>query len=114
MNGVVDSEKIEIEYINMEDNALAPGRHVAEFKHIFEHFTTPMNDKNQLKKEDEKSKNKEEELQKKEKVSEEDEAEEEKQVLSKKQRKLMKRMKVFDLKMKVRRPDLVEEWDITS
>ena len=38
---------------------------------------------------------------------------EEKQV-SKKQRKLMSRMKVFDLKMKVRRPDMVEAWDITA
>ena len=37
----------------------------------------------------------------------------EKQV-SKKQKKLMGRMKVFDLKMKVRRPDMVEAWDITT
>lgn len=43
---------IEIEYVNKDDDILAPGRvnycdincfqHVAEFKHIFEHFTTPM------------------------------------------------------------------------
>jgi len=36
------------------------------------------------------------------------------QKMSKKQRKLMMRMKVFDLKMKVRRPDMVESWDVTS
>ena len=40
-------------------------------------------------------------------------AKEEKQI-SKKQKKLMNRMKVFDLKMKVRRPDMVESWDVTS
>lgn len=34
--------------------------------------------------------------------------------LSKKQRKLMNRMKVFDLKMKIRRPDMVEAWDVTA
>ena len=34
--------------------------------------------------------------------------------MSKKQRKLFLRMKVFDLKMQVRRPDLVEAWDITT
>lgn len=34
--------------------------------------------------------------------------------MSKKQRKLMMRMKVFDLKMKIRRPDLVESWDVTA
>lgn len=26
----------------------------------------------------------------------------------------MTRMKVFDLKMKIRRPDLVEAWDVTA
>lgn len=36
-------QNIEIEYVSMDDNILAPGRHVAEFKHIFEHFTTPTN-----------------------------------------------------------------------
>lgn len=35
-------------------------------------------------------------------------------VLSKKQRKLQMRMKVFDLKMRVRRPDMVEAWDVTT
>lgn len=34
--------------------------------------------------------------------------------MSKKQRKLQSRMKIFDLKMNVRRPDLVEAWDATA
>lgn len=34
--------------------------------------------------------------------------------MSKKQRKQMARMKIFDLKMNVRRPDLVEAWDATA
>jgi splicing factor 3B subunit 2 len=34
--------------------------------------------------------------------------------MSKKQRKLLARMKVFDLKMRVRRPDMVEAWDVTA
>ena len=37
----------------MDENILAPGRHVAEFKHIFEHFTTPMNAIDKQKKKDE-------------------------------------------------------------
>ena len=43
----------------------------------------------------------------------EDEEKKEKQ-MPKKMRKLMTRMKVFDLKMKIRRPDLVENWDVTA
>ncbi len=56
---------IEFEYVNMDENILAPGRvrllklnnlqHVAEFKHIFEHFTTPIaGDKKDKKKEEDK------------------------------------------------------------
>lgn len=70
-NGKIDLGNIEFEYVNMDENILAPGRvrkcfliilqHVAEFKHIFEHFTTPMN-QNDIKikrKEDEKRNNEE-------------------------------------------------------
>jgi len=34
--------------------------------------------------------------------------------MTKKQRKLAKQMKIFDLKMSVERPDLVEAWDVTA
>ena len=34
--------------------------------------------------------------------------------MTKKQRKQMAQMKIFDLKMQVKRPDLVEAWDVTS
>ena len=34
--------------------------------------------------------------------------------MTKKQRKQLAQMKIFDLKMQVRRPDLVEAWDVTS
>lgn len=36
------------------------------------------------------------------------------QKMTKKQRKMMAQMKIFDLKMQVKRPDLVEAWDVTS
>ncbi len=35
-------------------------------------------------------------------------------MLTKKQKKIASMMKVFDLMMKVKRPDLVEAWDVTS
>lgn len=34
--------------------------------------------------------------------------------MTKKQRKQLAQMKIFDLKMQVKRPDLVEAWDVTS
>ena len=34
--------------------------------------------------------------------------------MTKKQRKQMAQMKIFDLKMQVKRPDLVEAWDVTT
>ena len=34
--------------------------------------------------------------------------------MTKKQRKQQAQMKIFDLKMQVKRPDLVEAWDVTS
>ena len=39
---------------------------------------------------------------------------EESHQMTKKQRKLAKQMKIFDLKMQVERPDLVEAWDVTA
>jgi splicing factor 3B subunit 2 len=36
------------------------------------------------------------------------------EAMTRKQRKLAKQMKVFDLKMQVERPDLVEAWDVTA
>lgn len=97
--------------MSVDENVLAPGRHVAEFKHIFEHFTTPMTDNKDKKKDD---RDKQDDSQKPtSKLHSKDKAASEK-ALSKKQKKLLNRMKVFDLKMKVKRPDLVEAWDITS
>ena len=118
-----DLKNIEIEYVSMDDNILAPGRviiywhlllqHIAEFKHIFEHFTTPMIDSQKDTKQDRKLSNDEgkDVFTKTTKMHQDKKAEKQ---LSKKQRKLMNRMKVFDLKMKTRRPDLVEAWDVTS
>lgn len=36
------------------------------------------------------------------------------QVVSKKKRKLEQQMKIFDLKMMAKRPDMVEAWDVTA
>ena len=65
-SNAADLKNIQIEYVSMDENILAPGRvrlacldkiglqHVAEFRHVFEHFTTPMNELSSKKKEDEK------------------------------------------------------------
>jgi len=88
---------------------------VAEFKHIFEHFTTPIGngEKKDKKKEEDKKVGEGKDAFTKTTEQHQEEEKKERQ-MSKKQRKLMMRMKVFDLKMKVRRPDLVESWDITA
>jgi hypothetical protein len=39
-------DSVTIEYINEDEQFLAPGRHAAEFKHIFEHFTMAAPEKN--------------------------------------------------------------------
>ena len=86
-------------------------QHIAEFKHVFEHFATQAANTEKKQKEDTKGDSDEEEdafTKTDKKVKKE-----EKQ-MSKKQRKLLARMKVFDLKMRVRRPDMVEAWDVTA
>jgi splicing factor 3B subunit 2 len=92
---------------------MAQGRHVAEFKHIFEHFTVPNAQPDKYKKEGD-YKEQAEEGDAFSKANDQLKKEEEEVKVSKKQKKLMSRMKVFDLKMKVRRPDMVEAWDITA
>jgi splicing factor 3B subunit 2 len=86
---------------------------MAEFKHVFEHFSTPAKNGDDKKKQDEgKEGDSDDEADAFTKTEKREKKEEKK--MSKKQRKLIARMKVFDLKMKVRRPDMVEAWDVTS
>ena len=47
-------------------------------------------------------------------VKEGDKGVKSKKNVSKRKRKMMTRMTLFDLKLKSRRPDLVENWDITA
>lgn len=50
------AQEFEIEYVGMDESSIGTGRvrfnqeqsflqHIAEFKHVFEHFSTPMADK---------------------------------------------------------------------
>lgn len=93
-------KNIEFEYVNVDENILAPGRvsihiliiikqHVAEFKHIFEHFTVPSTT-DKAKKGEDKKESKEEAKDVFAKNEEDEDYEEKKKEtkLSKKQRKL--------------------------
>jgi len=80
---------------------------VSQFKKIFDHFVTPMAP--QKKKEEEKKKATE-----KQKEGEEKKAATEEKPLSRKKRKAQRQISVFELKMRIQRPDLVEAWDATS
>ena len=82
------------------------GKHQVEFKHIFDRFKTDVIAENSEKKED-KDKNDAQNGDKKENEVEE-------QKLSRKKQKELNRMKVSELKQKVKRPDVVESWDVTA
>lgn len=84
------------------------GRHQVEFKHIFDKFKTDLN--TETAKDNDKDKDPAN-AQNGEKKDKED-AEQSK--VSRKKLKELERMKVSELKQVVRRPDVVEAWDVTA
>ena len=102
---VSQPENIEIEYVE-NDEYLLTGKYYEEFKNVFHYFSTPreqlnLHNENEEKDSQASSENEEENQGKKEGPT-------------RKQKKLMKRMQVAQLKALVKRPDLVEAWDVSS
>ncbi len=112
-------DKVQIEYVENDDQILS-GRDVNEFKHIFDYFKLPQ------KKEEPAEAQKEEQKPKKEPEAPKlgfiqanyeslpADLNVDTSKLSKKKLKQLKRMKVSELKQMVKRPDMVEVWDVTS
>jgi splicing factor 3B subunit 2 len=79
-----------------------------QFKNVFAHFHTEIGDKrskDQIKdSEQNNDKNDDQDM----------ETQEEDQKLSKKKLKELNRMKVSELKQQVKRPEIVESWDVTA
>lgn len=93
---------IEIEYVNEFDESSIQGNHQIEFKNIFEKFKNDKVEQTKEKKDQE------------EKIKEKDKEQQEEVKLSKRKQKELNRMKVSELKQKVKRPDVVESWDVTA
>lgn len=100
---------VQVEYVNELDEKMLSGRHQVEFKHIFDKFQTDLANeaagtteggaKGAATQNGDKKDTKEAE---------------EKPKLSKKKLKELNRMKVSELKQVVKRPDVVEAWDVTA
>lgn len=99
---------VEVEYVNELDEKMLSGKHQVEFKHIFERFKSDAipgvkdaaeGDSGPAGQNGEKK----------------DKAEvDEQPKLSRKRQKELNRMKVSELKQVVKRPDVVESWDVTA
>ena len=97
--------EVEIEYVNELDEEMLSGRHQVEFKHIFDKFQTDLN------KDD---KNKEEKGKGDGKNGDAKDKEKDEQKLSRRKLKELNQMRVSQLKQMVKRPDVVESWDVTA
>jgi len=95
---------IEVEYVE-KDEYLLTGKYYDEFKHVFQYFSAPKQNMNEMQEEEE-----EEDAQKDEAGKTQDGE----QQLSRKKKKMLKRLKVAQLKAQVKRPDVVEVWDTTA
>ena len=105
-----DGQQVEIEYMPIDESFQLTGVHKSEFSHIFSQFTFD----NKGKREEAEKEKKKEEKQKKKKEEEEDLDLELPETISRRALKKQKRITVFDLKMQVQKPDLVEAWDISA
>ncbi|CAI2365736.1 unnamed protein product [Moneuplotes crassus] len=100
-----DGMEVKIEYVNEFDESSIQGNHQIEFKQIFERFKTDAEmEESDAKKENDKKKN----------GKADDGGKDEEVKLSKRKQKELNRMKVSELKQKVKRPDVVESWDVTA
>lgn len=98
--------EMKVEYVSELDEKMLSGRHQVEFGHIFEKFKSDLKGAGG-KDGDNDSDNDPENPDKKAQ-------EESKDKLSRKKVKELNRMKVSELKQVVKRPDVVEAWDVTS
>jgi splicing factor 3B subunit 2 len=114
LDNILKEENIEIEYI--DEDPTTKNKYYDDFKNIFNYFVIP-------KKQERKDSLDEDEEEKDnidgEKYNDEDEGMGERAIkeqthLSKKKRKLLKRMKISELKALTRHPELVEPWDVTA
>jgi len=100
---------VQVEYVNEVDEKMLSGRHQVEFKHIFDKFKTDLTDQDTKDEEQNGDSSKTKNGDKKAK-----DEEEEKPKLSRKKLKELNQMKVSELKQFVKRPDVVEAWDVTA
>lgn len=101
-----DELGVQVEYVNEVDEKMLSGRHQVEFKHIFDKFKTDVPATN--------GKGENEDGDEAQTGANKKDEDDETQQLSKKKLKELNRMKVSELKMSVKRPDLVEAWDVTA
>lgn len=99
---------MKVEYVNELDEKMLSGRHQVEFKHIFEKFKTDLKEDTSAAAEKAAGGTAEANGEKK------DKADKDGSKLSKKKLKEINRMKVSQLKQAVKRPDVVEAWDVTA
>lgn len=122
MAGDTNAESTEPEEIipEDEDDYLVAGKMYEEFKHVFAQYRQSKNsniDRLLIDEEEEERERVEEEKRKAEEERKLKEAQDQAPdipVLSKKKKKQLKRMQVAQLKVLVKRPDLVEAWDVTA
>lgn len=89
------------------DEYLLTGKYYEEYKHVFANFKSNITEEDD--EADKEAKDEEMIEDDADKIKEGGKVE-----LSKKQKKRMKRMQVAQLKVLVKRPDLVEAWDVTA
>ena len=108
LNKLLTEENIEIEYVDETSESKIH----SEFKHVFDYFLQPKKPKKNLDYDDELSfsDNNSQDLN----PNKENEPKVNMNKLSKKKKKLLKRIKISDLKQIAPRPEVVEAWDATS
>jgi splicing factor 3B subunit 2 len=119
MEKLLKDENVEIEYVD-EDPKNKP-RFYEAFKNVFDYFVIPKKEKREHEEDDEEEgnvENKEDDVgidgEPFSNVNGESQHQGVGQKLSKKKRKLLKRMKISELKQKTNKPEVVEAWDVTA
>ena len=119
INDFIIEENIEIEYVDEDPNSKS--KMFEEFKTVFEYFKIPKKEKkNELSDEQDELENQTKPQNEIKPVNDTlgknffTEETKETKFLSKKKKKLLKRMKISELKQMAAKPETVEAWDVTS
>ncbi len=88
--------------------------HYQEWLKIFEHFQAPKIDESVNEKENAGSQAPAKQVKHEEKKDDSDDEEEQTQKMSRKKFKMLHRLSIAELKQLVKRPDVVEVWDVTA